>query len=251
VWALGYPEQARLVSERAFQNAGELKHVYTSAHVCTYAGAQLSHFLRDPVATRDHATSIISLSDQHMLPNWRAPGKALLGWALGQVGRQVDAIGLVQEGLASLDASGAVGHRLQYVRFLAELHAQLGDPLLSLRLIEDAHQQMQHGEHHLWHAELCRIEGEIRRQTGEIDVDVEACFANAIEWARQQQAKSFELRAAMSMARLWRDRGRRDDARDLLVPIYTWFTEGFNTPDLQDARTLLGELGPVPEAKML
>ena len=137
---------------------------------------------------------------------------------------------------------GADGQRLQYIGLLAELHSRLGDHATSLRLIGDAHGQMQEKEHHLWQAELCRIEGEARRQVGAPVADVEVCFAKALEWSRQQQAKSFELRAAMSLARLWRDQGRLHDARDLLMPIYEWFTEGFDTPDLRDAKTLLDEL---------
>jgi predicted ATPase len=98
---------------------------------------------------------------------------------------------------------------------------------------------MQESEHHFWHAELFRIEGEIRRQVGAPDVQVEACFAKAIEWATQQQAMSFKLRATMSLARLWHDRGRHMEARDLLAPIYDWFTEGFDTSDLKAAKALL------------
>jgi predicted ATPase len=161
---------------------------------------------------------------------------------IGQVDAIADAIALAQQGLARFDAMGAVGTRLHYVGILAELHARLGDYSTSLRLIEDAHRQMQQTEHHFWHAELCRIEGEVRHQAGTPDVEAEACFANAIEWARKQHAKSFELRAAMSLARRWRDLGRHRDAFDLLTPIYQWFTEGFDTPDLKDARTLLNEV---------
>jgi predicted ATPase len=136
----------------------------------------------------------------------------------------------------------APGLRLYYVGILAEMHARLGEHSTSLRLIEDAHSQMQQTENHFWHAELCRIEGEVRHQAGAPDVEVEACFARAIEWSSRQQAKSFELSAAMSLARLWRDQGRHRDAFDLVEPIYEWFTEGFDTADLKETKVLLDEL---------
>jgi len=179
------------------------------------------------------------------MQNWRAQATVLLGWAWGQAGRVADATRLVEQGLANFEADGAVGPRLHYIGILAELRARSGDHTTSLRLIEGAQEQMEQTEFLFWHAELCRTEGEVRRQAGASDIQVEACFVRAIERARQQQAKSFELRAAMSLGRLWRDHGRHHDAYDLVKPIYEWFTEGFDTPDLQDARTLLDELRSV------
>ena len=125
---------------------------------------------------------------------------------------------------------------------LAELHGRLGDHPTCLRLIEGAHREMQQTEQHLWHSDLCRIEGELRHHAGAPDVQVEACFVEAIEWARRQEAKSFELRATTSLARLWRDQRRYGDARKLLAPICAWFTEGFDMPDLVEALELLTQL---------
>ena len=142
----------------------EQKHVYTSAHVRILAGAQLAQFLRDAAAAEGYAKAVISLSDQHWLPNWRPHATVQLGWALGQADRLADAINLVQQGIASFDAGGAVGYRLQYAGIAAELHARLGNHSTSLRLIEETHKQMQEREHLFWYAELCRIEGEVRRR---------------------------------------------------------------------------------------
>ena len=242
LWAQGYPEEARLFRDAAFQRAEELQHVNTSCLIRVYAAAQLAVFLRDVPAVRSHASAVMALADQHGIRGWRAHATVLLGWALGQADHVDDAIALVQQGLAGFDRVGAVGHRIQYVGVLAELHARLGDHSTSLRLIEGAHRQMDQTEHHVWHAELHRLEGEVSHQAGAAAADVEACFVEAIKWARKQQAKSFELRAATSLARLWCNQGRRHDARDLLIPIYEWFTEGFDTPDLKDARMLLDEL---------
>ncbi|HEY7581322.1 MAG TPA: adenylate/guanylate cyclase domain-containing protein [Acetobacteraceae bacterium] len=241
-WAVGYPEQAKGTRDAAFRCEREAKHVHSSALIHVYAGAQLAELLRDVITAQNHANAVIALADQHGLHSWRAHAIVLLGWALGQTGRVADGISLVQEGLASFDAVGAIGHRLQHVRILAELRSMLGDYPASLGLIEVAHRQMEQTEHYFWCAEFYRIEGEIRRRAGAPDAQVESCFANAVDWAGRQQAKSFGLRAATSLARLWRDRGRDDEARDLLTPIYEWFTEGFDTADLKDARRLLDEL---------
>jgi predicted ATPase len=94
----------------------------------------------------------------------------------------------------------------------------------------------------MWKAELERIEGELRRLHGASTAEVEAYFERALAIAHGQSAKAFELRAAISLARLWRDQGKRDQARDLLAPVYNWFTEGFDTPDLMDAKALLDQL---------
>ena len=94
----------------------------------------------------------------------------------------------------------------------------------------------------LFEAELRRIEGELRLLAGAPEAEAEACFAEALAVARRQEARSFELRAATSLARLWRDQGRRAEAHDLLAPVHGWFTEGFDTPDLRDAKALLDEL---------
>ena len=241
-WALGYPEQARRWWEAAHRSEIEQKHAHTSAHVRFYAGAQLAALLRDTVAARNQANAVIELADQHAMPIWRARATVLLGWAWGQADRVADAARLVEQELANFEAVSAVGHRFQYIGILAELRARLGDHATSLHLIEDAQGQMEQTEYHFWHAELCRVEGEVRHQARAPDVEVEACFVEAIKWARKQQAKSFELRAAMSLARLRRDQGRHQDARDLLMPIYEWFTEGFDTVDLKEARALLEEL---------
>jgi predicted ATPase len=238
-WALGYPEQARLLSATAFRYCIEFNHA-TRAHVHVY-GAQLAVLLRDTTATRDYARAVIAMADEHGLKGFHAHATILLGWALGQADGVADAIPLVQQGLARFDTM-APGIRLYYVGILAELHARLGEHSTSLRLIEGAHRQMDQTENHLLHAELCRIEGEVCRQTGAPDGEVETCFARAIDWAKRQQARSFELRAAMSLARLWRDQGRHRDACDLVRPIYEWFTEGFDTADLKETKALLDEL---------
>jgi predicted ATPase len=173
---------------------------------------------------------------------WHPLANALQGWVLGEVNRAQDGISLVKEAIAELDAISTTVHRGRYLTILVELHARCGDFAAALDAARDAHEYLRQVGHHLWHAELHRIEGEVLRQAGAANEQVERCFVEAIDLARRQEAKSYELRAATSLARLWRDQERYRDAGDLLRPIYEWFTEGFDTPDLIEARTLLEEL---------
>ena len=149
----------------------------------------------------------------------------------------------MRQGIAALDALGTVFHRSHHLGLLAGIHAQLGDTAAGLHALEEAYGEVARTEVRLFEAELRRIEGELRLLAGAPEADVEACFVEALAVARRQEARSFELRAATSLARLWQGTGRRSEARDLLAPIYAWFTEGFDTADLQDARALVDGLG--------
>jgi hypothetical protein len=138
-WALGYPEQAVRTRNAAFECEQEVRHAHSSALVHAFAGALLAELLRDGTVAQHEADAVIALADEHGLRSWRAHAIIHLGWALGQAGRVVDAIPLVQEGLAGFDAVGAVGQRLQHVRVLAELEARLGDYSTGLDLVDGAH----------------------------------------------------------------------------------------------------------------
>jgi predicted ATPase len=143
---------------------------------------------------------------------------------------------------AARAALGVGWYQARFLCMLAAVHAQAGQAEAGLRVIAEAKDLVARNDEHMWAGELDRIEGELRRVQGASASDVEACFARAIAQTQQQSAKSLELRAATSLARLWRDQGKRSEARDLLAPLYRWFTEGFDTPDLKDAKVLLGEL---------
>ena len=149
---------------------------------------------------------------------------------------------LVRRGIGELDALGTVFRRSYHLWILAGIHAQLRDPAAGLVVLEEARDEVARTEVRLFEAEFHRIEGELRSVAGEPGAGAEACFAAALAVARGQEARSFELRAATGLARLWRDQGKRTEARDLLAPIYGWFTEGFDTADLKDAKALLDEM---------
>jgi predicted ATPase len=176
------------------------------------------------------------------MPMWRGYGLVLRGWVLAEEGNPGDGASLVRRGIEELDALGTVFHRSHHLGLLAAIHARLGDPAAGLQVLEEARSEVARVEVRLFEAEFHRVEGELRYLAGAPEAEVTACFAEALTVARRQEARSFELRAATSLARLWRDQGRRAQARDLLAPLYGWFTEGFETADLKDAKALLDEL---------
>jgi predicted ATPase len=152
-------------------------------------------------------------------------------------------VGHIRQGLA---ASEGVGPRLYHPYFLsllAEASGQAGQPEAGLQALAEAVTLVATTQTRWWEAELYRLKGELLRQLPSPDAhQAEACFQQALAVTRCQQAKSLELRAAMSLSRLWQQQGKRDEVRQLLAPIYGWFTEGFDTPDLQEAKVLLKEL---------
>ena len=141
-------------------------------------------------------------------------------------------------------------HSPHFVSLLAILHAGRGNRQESLNAIERAKEMIVGTGEYLWHSDVLRIEGELELLSGSSAEEVEVRFVHALAVARQQHAKSFELRAAMSMARLWRDQGKRQQARELLAPVYDWFTEGFDTVDLKHAKALLDDLSADPSPAM-
>jgi predicted ATPase len=242
LWMLGYPDQARGAAGEAIRYAAELEHASTSNDVRYHAGAQLAALLGDCRAAEAHAHAVTAVAGEYRLQAWWGFGAVMRGWALARDGRLQEGLALARQGVAHNDALGTTWHGPRFVVLLADIHAQLGDLAEALRLIERAQAQVRRTGEGLWQADVHRAEGELRQLAGAPGPDVEACFLAALAVARRQEAKSFELQAAAGLARLWRDQGRRAEAVDLLAPVYGWFTEGFDTPDLRDARELLGEL---------
>jgi predicted ATPase len=149
----------------------------------------------------------------------------------------------VRQGITALQATGQA-LVIPYLRtLLADVSATLGHSADGLQALGEAHTLVEQQEERWWEAEVSRLRGVLLlRQTGTPQADAEACFHQALDVSRRQQAKSLELRAAMSLSRLWQLQGKRTEARELLAPIYGWFTEGFETADLQEAKALLDEL---------
>jgi predicted ATPase len=242
LWLLGYPDQAVQRSNEALARAHEVAHPFSLAFAACFAAA-LHQFRRDGEAVQEHARATMALASEQGFPLYLALGTILWGWALAARGHREDGITQMYQGL---DASRTVGNELVLPHFptmLAEAYGVGGQAEEGLAVLEMAMAAVHKSEARFYEAEIHRLTGEILLQHAVPDASgVDACFQKALAVARHQQAKSLELRTAMSLARLWQQQGKRQEAYDLLTPIYGWFTEGFDTADLQEATTLLEEL---------
>ena len=158
------------------------------------------------------------------------------------MGRAQEGITILTEGLAAMAATGATLHKSNHLSWLAEANLIAGESKDGLKALDEAFAHVNETGERFWEAELYRIKGVLLLLPGGSEAEAEDCFKQALEVAKGQSAKSLELRAAMSMARLWRKQSKSAEAQELLSGIYGWFTEGFDTPDLIDAKGMLGEL---------
>ena len=242
-WVLGYSDQARTCQAAALAYVGQLNQAALTALVRIYAGAGLAELLFDAPEVRSYAPAIIELADRHNLMHYFwLTGQILKGWAMARQGAAETGLELMRRSATERIAAGATWWQTRYLCMLAETYLQHHRTEEGLVAIAEATELMKRTEDHMWEAELARIEGELRRSQRASTSEIEGHFNRALTIARGQQARAFELRAAMSLARLWGEEGPRAEARDLLAPVYGWFTEGLDTADLKDANTLLGEL---------
>jgi DNA-binding winged helix-turn-helix (wHTH) protein len=245
LWLLGYPEQARQRGHEALTlaQAHEPLHSFTLAHVANLI-AVVHHLRREARLAQERAEVARRLSSEHGFAGELGRGTILQGWALVVQG---NGEGFVQmrQGLAAYQATGAELWRPYYLALLAEAYGKGGQLAQGLRLLSEALALIDNSGEGWWEAELHRLRGEFvlgQEDTRHTAVDAEECFQQARAVAQQQQAKSLELRAAMSLSRLWQAHDKRAAARHMLAEIYGWFTEGFDTADLQGARVLLAKL---------
>jgi len=171
-------------------------------------------------------------------------GRILQGWALAMQGETAAGVVHIQQGLVAVQGTGLKLHRPYCLSLLAEAYGKVGRTEEGLTALVEALAAVDRTGEHLYEAELYRLKGVLTLQSHvqAPQAEAEACFQKAIEVARQQQAKSLELRAVTSLSRLWQQQGKRVEARQLLAEVYNWFTEGFDTRDLQEAKVLLEEL---------
>jgi predicted ATPase len=186
---------------------------------------------------------LTALADEKGVLYWKATGTALQGTLFALTGKASEAVRAITSAITSLRSSGANLAEAYYLSYLAMAYADLGQIDDAWHCIDDAIAKVERTKEKWCEAEVHRVAGEIALKSSAPDVEkAEAYFERALAVARQQQTKSWELRAATSLARLWRDQGKRHEARDLLAPVYGWFTEGFDTRDLKEAKALLDEL---------
>jgi predicted ATPase len=242
LWSLGYPAQALARVHEALALAHELPHPFSLAFARCFA-AFVSQFRRDVPAVHAHAEATVALATEQGFTQWAVQGMILRKWALAKQGQGEEEITQVRQGIAAYRATGASVFVPYFYAWLADVFAHLGQVEDGLQALAEAHTLVEQQEERWWAAEVCRLRGVLLlRQTGTPQAEAETWLQRALEVARRQEAKSLELRAAMSLARLWQQQGKRADAHALLAPIYGWFTEGFDTADLQEAKALLEEL---------
>jgi class 3 adenylate cyclase/predicted ATPase len=243
LWLLGYPDQALAHLHEALALAHELSDPYSLAYARSMAPF-VWQFRRDVSAVYEHAEAAVVLATERGFPHWAALGTSLRGWALAMQGQGEAGMAQVRQGLAAWRATGAVLTVPYLCIVLADVSAHLGHTADGLQALAEAYTLVEQQQERCWEAEVCRLRGVLLlRQTRTSQAEeAETWLQRALDVARRQEAKSLELRAAMSLSRLWQQQGKQAEAHALLAPIYGWFTEGFDTADLQEAKMLLEAL---------
>jgi predicted ATPase len=242
LWYLGYPDQGLARNDEAVTLAQHIVHPYSLCYVLVFA-ALLHQFRREVRAAQERAEAAIILAQEQGFPAWMAYSAILHGWALAQQGQAKEGSEQITQGLTAWRATGAEGGREYFLALLAEAYGSMGQPEAALVVLVEALTLVDTTDGRWYEAELYRLKGDLLlQQSSDNQAEAENCFHHALAIARNQQAKSFELRAATSLARLWQRQGKRAATYELLAPIYGWFTEGFDTADLQEAKALLDAL---------
>ncbi|MGA2842763.1 MAG: adenylate/guanylate cyclase domain-containing protein [Steroidobacteraceae bacterium] len=241
-WMLGYPEAALADADQALKDAREIGQAATLMYALTITS--FTHvYCANYAAANAEADELVALADEKGALFWKAAGMMHQGFLLALTGKASDAVQKLTFGITAYRSTGSEVYVPAYLSLLARTYAVLGQFDDARRCIGEAMTAVETTKERWCEADIHRIVGEIALMSPEADAaKAEAYFERALAVARAQQAKSWELRAAMSMARLWRGQGKRDAARELLAPVYGWFTEGFDTLDLKQAKALLDEL---------
>ena len=242
LWQLGYPDQALTRGNEAVALAQGLSRTLGLAHAGLFVGVLRQH-RREARAAQENAESVIALSAEHGLTDYWAWATSLHAWAMAEQGRSEEGVAHLQEGLAALRATRSEMLRPYFLCMLAEAYMEAGRFDDGLSALTDALAAADEHENRSHEAEIHRLKGELLlRQNHSNAATALSCFQRVSEIARKQSAKSWELRATMSLARLLAKSNRREEGRKALAEIYGWFTEGFDTADLKEAKALLDEL---------
>jgi predicted ATPase len=238
LWMMGYPEQALRRSQESLTLARELAHPTTQAHALVTVG-MLHQFRRDQPETQKLSEALTRLSAEQGLPTYFAGGSLLHGWALAEGGRGDEGIAQIRQGLAD-SAAGALYWRPYFGVLLADAYGKGGKPEEGLDVLAKVLRRVSETGMGFYEPEMHRVKGELLlARAPEDSTDAEACFRQAIASARGQGARSLELRAVLSLSRLYWQQGKKEEARPILAELYGWFTEGFDTADLREAKALL------------
>jgi predicted ATPase len=263
LWYLGCPDQALKRSHKALALAQELSHPFSLAFALHFA-AVVCQLRREEQAARERAEAMTALSGEQGFALFLALGTIWRGRAMAEQGQREEGIAQMRQGLAAFGATGVELGQIYYFALLAEAYREVGQTEEGLTALAEALAVAQKTGERFYEAELYRLKGELtlaqsrvqglgsrvqakqkakgKNQKAKIESEAEACFRQAIDIARRQSAKSLELRAVVSLSRLWQRQGKGEEARKMLEEIYSWFTEGFDTADLREAKALLQEM---------
>jgi len=240
LWILGYPEQAVAVAGQALARARSMGLAFTTA-LALDGEALLGTLGAGPQRAAAHADEAMTHSIEHSLADYEQRARFIHGALLAQSGNPQHGIELMHSAIAAIERTNSMNRRTLYLGHSAAAHASLGQPEVGLDLLEEAIQTANKINESFFEAELHRLRGKILLTLGRRD-QAEAGLRRALTLARQQNARWWELRAASTLAKHWRDEGKYLEAYSLLQPVYGWFVEGFDTTPLKDAKALLGEL---------
>ena len=239
---LGYVDQARLRRDEALAEAQRLSPYNLAFALChAWYGDWASEGMESEPTMLQSAEKVLAISAEQDFPVWSAVGNIMRGWCLGAAGQAAESISLVLKGIADLSATGCNILRPFFLMVLAQAYGKAGQLEEGLNRLVEAAKLVETTQERWAEAEMHRLRGALLLSMND-HVAAEESYCRAIAVAQQQSAKFWELRASTSLARLWRDQGKRTEARELLAPIYGWFTEGSDTPVLQDAKALLDQL---------
>ncbi|MDH3599234.1 MAG: AAA family ATPase [Candidatus Tectomicrobia bacterium] len=243
LWLLGYPDQARQRSHEARVLAEELPHALSQSWALLYT-AMVHALCRERREVQSWAVALIDLCSAQGFAYRLVQGRLLQSWADVALGQDAADMGSMRQDLTAINATGAEVYYPYYLALLAQAYGETGQTAEGLSALSEAVGFVKEHEERWYEAELHRLRGVLLLQQSVPDVTrAETCFRQALDIAREQKAKSWELRAALSLSRLWQQQSKQNQARALLTPIYAWFAEGFDTADLRDAQALLKELG--------
>jgi adenylate cyclase len=248
LWFHGQPDQALKKNEEALILAQALSRPYSLAQAAAFA-AVLHQLLRDRKMARTRAEIAIELSTEHEFPFWRAMGMIVRGWTLTDTTEVTTGIAEVRQGLSVFSDAGGEIMRPYFLALLADLYGKVGQSEAGLSALSEAQAALENSGERCWEPELYRLKGELilkrsdhQNAESENQKDAETCLYQALDIARRQKAKSWELRAALGLSRLRQRQGKRADAKRVLTEVYGWFTEGLDTSDLEEAKILLAGL---------
>jgi predicted ATPase len=237
---LGHVDQGQARMDEALKEAKQLGHTYTLAQVTAYR-CWIDWMTDRSHALAQHSAESEALSIEHGFSFWTTVARSYRGFAQAVAGNPKDGLTLLQDGLSTMRATGAVVSTPLFVTMISDTCNRLGWSAESANWLSEAMEIVDATGERMVETEVHRVGGDRLAAAGDL-TDAQQLYEQAIRVAQRQSAKIYELRAATSLARLWRDQGRRTEAHDLLAPIYGWFTEGFDTPVLKEAKALLDEL---------